>query len=395
MTDVIKQSRFTAERGQVAAQIEDYQALINVAQVLSSEPDVDRLLNLVIDETNRLLHADRTSLFLVDGETDELYSKIALGLGVNETIRVKKGSGLAGYVAATGELVNVEDVATDDRFNSSSDKKGGYHTKSLLTVPLKNHKNIIIGVLQAINKTDGVFTRRDEEVAIAFASLATIAIENATMRRDIERMFDSFIVTMARTIDARDTQTAGHSERVAFYARLVALKLGFSEEGARVVEIAGLLHDYGKIGVPEAILTKPGSFTPEERAFIEQHVVKSEEILKNIYLIGALKRIPLIVGQHHERVNGKGYPRKLKGNEITLEGRILAVSDVYDALTVRRYYREPMSSADALKLLYSEIGIHFDEECVEALEAVVLEVGAPQRPEEDGASLNEQFALRN
>jgi HD-GYP domain-containing protein (c-di-GMP phosphodiesterase class II) len=393
MTETVKQSRYAVERETVSAQVSDYQALIKVAQVLSSETDLDRLLNLVIDETNRLLHADRTTLFLVDAEKDELYSKIALGL--TGEIRVKVGTGLAGFVAATGELVNVEDVATDSRFAIKFDKEGGYVTKNLLTVPLKNHNGKVIGVLQAINKLDGNFNIRDEEVAIAFASLATIAIENATMRRDIEEMLNSFIVTMARTIDARDPQTAGHSERVAFYARLVALKLGFTDEEARVVEIAGLLHDYGKIGVPEAVLTKPGTFTAEERAFIETHVVKSEEILSNIYLIGQLKRIPLIVGQHHERVNGKGYPRKLKGNDITLEGRILAVSDVYDALTVRRYYREPMTATDALKLLRNEIGIHFDEQCVEALEQVVAEVGAPRRPDKDTAPLEEQFALRS
>jgi HD-GYP domain-containing protein (c-di-GMP phosphodiesterase class II) len=393
MAHAARQSRFVVERNQNSAQIEDYQALIKVAQVLSSEPDVNRLLNLVIDETNRLLHADRTTLFLVDPEKDELYSKIALGM--DHEIRVKMGVGLAGYVAATGELVNVEDVATDARFAVRFDKEGGYVTKNLLTVPMKNHSSKVIGVLQAINKVEGSFTTRDEEVAVAFASLASIAIENATMRRDIEEMLNSFIVTMARTIDARDPQTAGHSERVAFYAHKVALKLGFSEEEARVVQIAGLLHDYGKIGVPEAVLTKPGAFTPEERAFIETHVVKSEEILANIYLIGKLKRIPLIVGQHHERVNGKGYPRNLKGNDITLEGRILAVADVYDALTVRRYYREPMSSTDALKLLRNEIGMHFDEQCVDALEAVVADVGAPQRPDEDLASLKEQFAIRS
>lgn len=363
-----------------------YRTLVRLACLLNSESDIDRLLDLIIHETNKLLDADRTSLFLVDHDTNQVYSKVALGTG--QEIRLPIGKGLAGTVALTGETINLRDARSDPRFYNNIDREGGYVTRTMLTMPLRNHSNKIIGVIQAINKQLGYFDDLDEEVLEAFASIAAVSIENATLRRDIERMFDSFVKTMAKTIDARSPQTAGHSGRVAFYAEKVALRLGLNIDQAHVVYLAGLLHDFGKIGVPEAVLTKPGKLDEQEYREIQKHVIHTKDILSNMYFIGELKRIPLIAGQHHERVNGKGYPLGLKGDEIELEAKILAVCDVYDALTVRRYYRDPMNYQEALRYLGTLIGMDFDERCVQALMQVVEEYGPPLNPEED---TSEQF----
>lgn len=370
------------------ASLEDqrYRTLVKLACLLNSESDIDRLLDLIIHETNKLLDADRTSLFLVDHDTRQVYSKVALGTG--QEIRLPIGKGLAGTVAQTGETINLRDARTDPRFYNNIDREGGYVTRTMLTMPLRNHSNKIIGVIQAINKHVGFFDDLDEEVLEAFASIAAVSIENATLRRDIERMFDSFVKTMAKTIDARSPQTAGHSGRVAFYAQKVALRLGLTNEQAHLVYLAGLLHDFGKIGVSEAVLTKPGKLDEQEYREIQKHVIHTKDILSNMYFIGELKRIPLIAGQHHERVNGKGYPLGLKGDEIELEAKILAVCDVYDALTVRRYYRDPMNYREALNYLATLIGLDFDERCVNALMEVVDEFGPPLNPEED---TSEQF----
>ncbi len=363
-----------------------YRTLVRLACHLNSESDLDRLLNMIIRETNSLLDADRASLFLMDQESSELYSVVALGTG--RQIRLPLGMGLAGTVAVTGETINVRDAHSDPRFYGTIDREGGYITRNILTMPLRSQPHKIIGVIQAINKRQGFFDRRDEEVLEAFASICAVSIENATLRRDIERMFDSFVKTMAKTIDARSPQTAGHSGRVAFYAEKVALHLGFAPENARVVNLAGLLHDFGKIGVPEAILTKPGSLSQEEIGQMRRHVVQTKDILSNMYFIGELRRIPLIAGQHHERVNGTGYPLGLSGEEIELESKILAVCDVYDAITVKRYYRNPMTAAEALNYMSGLIGIEFDHHCVQALMRVVDEYGAPRNPDQDTA---EQF----
>ena len=363
-----------------------YRVLVRLACLLNSESDLDKLLDMIIGETNRLLDADRVSLFLLDDETQELYSVVALGAG--RQIRLPMGKGLAGTAASTGKTINVRDATTDPRFYGTIDREGGYITNTILTMPLRNHAGKIIGVIQAINKNQGYFDERDEEVLEAFASISAVSIENATLRRDIERMFDSFVKTMAKTIDARSHQTAGHSGRVAFYAHKVALRLGLTPDQARVVYLAGLLHDFGKIAVPEAILTKPGALTEEEWVAMRDHVVQTKDILSNMYFIGELKRIPLIAGQHHEKVNGKGYPRGLTDSEIEFEAKILTVCDVYDALTVRRYYRNPMTVEEALSYMHNLIGIEFDRSCIVALTGVVEELGAPKNPDQD---TSEQF----
>jgi HD-GYP domain-containing protein (c-di-GMP phosphodiesterase class II) len=356
-----------------AAHKDDYKALVRVAVLLNSESNLDHLLDLIIEESNRLLNADRSSLFLVDQEKKEVYTKIALGTGGRE-IRVPLGKGLSGTVAQTGETVNIKDAQNDPRHAGDH---GDYVTHTMLTMPLRTHSGKIVGVIQAINKREGVFDARDEEILAAFCGLAAVSIENATLRRDIERMFDSFVTTMAKTIDARSPQTSGHSERVASYARRMAQVLGMTPEQVRVVELAGLLHDYGKIGVPEAILMKPGRLTEEEWVWMRSHVIQTREILSNIYFIGDLNRIPLIAGQHHERVNGKGYPLGLKEVEIEFEAKILAVADVFDAITFKRYYRNPMTCDEALDYLATQIGIEFDADCVAALKEVIRRDGPP------------------
>ncbi len=363
-----------------------YRTLVRLACLLNSESNLDRLLSLIIKETSHLLDADRASLFLADEEAQELYSVVALGAG--RQIRVPFGSGLAGAVYQTGQTINVQDATNDTRVYRAIDREGGYITNNILTMPLLNHANKIIGVIQAMNKKAGYFDENDEEVLEAFAAISAVSIENATLRRDIERMFDSFVKTMAKTIDSRSPQTAGHSGRVAFYAEKVSLELGLSPDQARVVYLAGLLHDFGKIAVPEAILTKPGKLTEEEWVHMRNHVVQTKDILSNMYFIGELKRIPQIAGQHHEKVNGTGYPLGLTEVQIEREAKILAVCDVYDALTVRRYYRDPMTSEEALNYMAGLVGIEFDRECVNGLMVVVAQIGAPRNPDEDTA---EQF----
>ncbi len=374
----------TIPREQSRSEEYRYRTLVRLACLLNSESDLDKLLNMVMQETKPLLDADRASLYLVDRDTNQLYSVVALGTGGRE-IRLPMGRGLAGVVAQTAETINLQDARSDPRFDSTYDRESGYVTRTMLTMPLRNHSGKIIGVIQAINKRFGHFDERDEEVLEAFASISAVSIENATLRHDIERMFDSFVNTMAKTIDARSPQTAGHSGRVAFYAEQVGLEVGLDAEQARVVYLAGLLHDYGKIGVPEAVLTKPGRLDDDEMRFMRDHVVQTKAILSNMYFIGELKRIPLIAGQHHEKVDGSGYPLGLKADEMEIEAKILAVCDVYDAITVKRYYREPMTANDALVYMSTEIGKHFDGSCVEGLKRVVERIGSPRNPDQDTA----------
>jgi HD-GYP domain-containing protein (c-di-GMP phosphodiesterase class II) len=359
-----------------ATQKDDYKALLRISTLLSAEKNLHKLLSMIMDETKRLLNADRSTLFLVDHERNVYYSEVAIGM--HGTIELPLGVGLAGTAATKGEIINVTDAQNDPRYYGDIE---GYVTRTILTIPLRNHADKIIGIVQAINKNTGIFDARDEEILGAFASVAAVAIENTVLRRDFELMFDSMVNVMAASIDARDMQSAGHSQRVARYAEEMARLHGMSEDQQRVVRLAGLLHDYGKIGIPDAVLCKPGPGRLSETEFkiMQSHVVKTRQILDKVYFVGPLKRIPIIAGQHHERLNGRGYPLGLHDVAIEFEAKILAVADVYDAITVRRYYREPMPVAEAITYLHSITGTELDQECVYLLQRVVAQLGEPHQ----------------
>ncbi len=348
--------------------------ILAITQALTAEVNLDALLVKIMNSATRLLEAERSTLYLIDRDAGELVSKIAQQAEVRE-IRLPIGAGLAGYVAATGETVVVPEAYADERFNPDWDLKTGYHTRNLLNVPVLNSHQERIGVIQVINRREGTFEDADVVLLQSLASSAGVAIENARLYERIERMLLSFVRTLAASIDARDPQTAGHSQRVGGYAAKVVRELTSDTQTHRLVYLAGLLHDYGKIGVPEAILTKPGRLTSREMEIMRGHATMSREILANVQFTEDLTRIPDIVYQHHERVDGQGYPRGLKGDEISFEGRVLAVCDVFDALTKQRYYRQPISHAQAFAYIVDNKGTHFDPDVVDALGVILKRDG--------------------
>lgn len=171
---------------------------------------------------------------------------------------------------------------------------------------------------------------------------------------------------MASSIDARDAMTAGHSEKVTEYALGICNELGISKDYCEVIRVAALLHDYGKIGIEDSILKKKGKLNPYERIEIETHAEKTKKILEQIHFEGFYKEVPDIAGSHHEKIDGSGYPKGLKGEEIPLGARIIGVADFFDAITSKRHYREPLPLDIAFQLLEEESGTRFDKKIVNA-----------------------------
>jgi len=205
-------------------------ALLEVSKALMAERSLDALLNMILNSITEVAEADRSSLYLVDRERGELRTKIAQGMGMTE-IRVKIGTGISGYVAETGQLVNITDAYSDPRFSHETDQRTGYVTKTILCVPMINKRGEIIGVSQVLNKREGVFTREDEDLLIALNSQAAVAIENAILYEDIQRLFEGFIKASVYAIESRDPTTSGHSERVAIYTVGLAECVNRSEGG--------------------------------------------------------------------------------------------------------------------------------------------------------------------
>jgi HD-GYP domain-containing protein (c-di-GMP phosphodiesterase class II) len=171
---------------------------------------------------------------------------------------------------------------------------------------------------------------------------------------------------LARSIDARDFLTAGHSEKVTEYAVGISRELGLSEDYCEMMRVASLLHDYGKIGISDAILKKPGKLTDEEYEEIKTHAEKTRQILLKINFQGIYREVPEIAGAHHEKVDGTGYPKGLRGEAIPLGARILAVADFFEAVTAKRHYRDSMPIDVAIQMLEEQRDIHYDSAVIDA-----------------------------
>ena len=345
--------------------------LLNLTKAMNTLTSLKDLLDIIVSSATKVSDSDRGSIFLLDKEKNELWSIIAMGIGDMKEIRMPANMGIAGHVATTGQILNIMDAYQDPRFNQEVDKQANYITKSILCIPVKNRSNEIIGTLQVINKKDGHFNKGDEELMDSFCQQAAIAIENARLyeeqkklHSDLQKTFSSLIEALAASIDAKHRLTAGHSQRVMEYSVEIANEMHLTKDEIDNIRIAALLHDVGKIGIPDDVLSKPGKLTDEEYSIMKTHPDQTKSILDKIYFSEKQKDIPLIASSHHEKINGFGYPYNLKGDKIPLGGKIIAVADVYDALTSERDYRKPMTRKEAISIIKEGSGSHFEPSIV-------------------------------
>ena len=346
-------------------------SLVKIGRSITAVTDIDILLKVIAEETKIAIQADRCTVFMLDKDKNELWSKVALGMDSQE-IRFPADKGLAGYVVKTGEPLNIPDAYNDPRFNPDIDKETGYHTKTILCMPIKNNNQEIIGAFQVLNKLGGVFTKGDEDLLVAIGGSASIALENAQLfeqqkelYKEQKVLFESFIDTLATSIDARDKITAGHSSRVKLYSMLLVDALDCDEKFKEIVEKAAILHDIGKIGIRDSVLQKEGKLTDEEYKHIQEHVRITHDILEKIHTSDDFKQITEIACSHHEKFDGSGYYRHLIGENIPFGGRILAVADVFDAITSKRHYRDKMPIQNVIDILISGKDKHFDGKLVD------------------------------
>ena len=225
-----------------------------------------------------------------------------------------------------------------------------------------------LGILAVDNvKSKRPLIESDMSLLMGIASSLGISLRNAEHIEASIRQFNSIIQVLAASIDARDNLTAGHSEKVTEYSLGICDELGLAGNYRAMIRVAALLHDYGKIAVPDAILKKQGALTFDEYEAVKEHADKSREILEQINFEGMYLKIPEIVGAHHEKIDGTGYPRRLKGEEIPVGAQIISVADYFEAITAKRHYRDPMPVAEAFEVLRGHVGEHFDGKYVEAL----------------------------
>jgi len=384
------------------------QHIIQLGVEVSQIGDLDILLEKILSESRALVGADAASIYIKEEE------ELKFSYAQNETLRKKLGprkkliyttfsmpitkKSIAGFVALEGQVLNITDAYKIPKkmaysFNSGFDKLTGYETHSMLTIPLKNNRGDIIGVLQLINAKEKnqiiPFSEEDESYIKPFAMYAAVAIERAQLTRTtIMRM-----ISMAELRDPKET--GAHVNRVASYALEIyehwAHQKGISQEEIDkqrdAFRMAAMLHDVGKVAISDTILKKPGRFTEEEYEIMKQHAPAGSRLFS-----GARSDFDMIASEvaltHHERWDGKGYPgwidgetgkpiprylnrrtkkpRGKKTEEIPIWGRIVALADVYDALCSNRVYKEAWTEEDVLQKIKEDRGKHFDPDVVDS-----------------------------
>jgi HD-GYP domain-containing protein (c-di-GMP phosphodiesterase class II) len=500
-------------RASARARQDELAELTRIGAALTTERDLQALLAMILAQARRVSTADAGSLYLVDrAEHDGPPTTLRFKLAQNDTlpdlrleefvVPVDRAS-VAGYVAATGEPLTIADVrdlpaGAEYQFNRRFDETFGYRTRSMLVVPMKTQRGEVIGVLQLLNRKRDASARLADDAAVeaqvttfsprvtllvtALASQAAVAVENARLYEDIERLLEGFVTAAVTAIEQRDPATSGHSGRVATMTVGIAEAinrggapapyrgLAFSRDEMRELRYASLLHDFGKVGVRELVLVKEkklypwdlerirmrfgylatqadrdfereraeyvlahgpeawgaraaewearrearrralfdtldqivraneptilaegdfsalaslrertytdfdgaerplltddelrfllvrkGTLAEDERREIESHVTHSYNFLEQIPWTRELKGVPLIAYGHHEKLNGKGYPRGLAGHDIPVQTRMMTISDIYDALTATdRPYKRAVPETRALDILHME-----------------------------------------
>jgi len=498
-------------KAETAARTSEITELTDIGIQLTTEKDYNKLLDLILNQARRITQSDAGSLYVV--ETDDRGEKrLRFKLSQNDsrpdipfvefTMPIDQAS-LAGYAASEGEPLVIDDVYmlppdVEYAFNRSFDQRYGYRTKSMLVIPMVNHHGDVIGVLQLINRKRDLAARlaspeaadrqiisyspHTVKIVRALAGQAAVSIENSQLYEAIERLFEGFVKAAVTAIEQRDPTTSGHSERVA--TRTVALAtlvdrvddgpyrlVNFTPEQIREIRYAGLLHDFGKVGVREQVLVKAkklynenltlirqrhafirrsaqwrfekeradyllangtkgyetffldlesrheaeialterflrvvlesnepsllaegnfeqlnefstrtfedmdgnpvpflsdpevrmlsirkGSLDEEERLEIESHVTHTFDFLRRIPWTRGLSQIPDIAHAHHEKLNGRGYPRRIGGDAIPLQTRMMTIADIYDALTAQdRPYKRAVPADRALEIMQDEV----------------------------------------
>ncbi len=344
------------------------QTLLQVSRAIGTILDTHQLMQRIMEQVTTAFEADRSTLFLHDADATELWSRIAQGLETFGTeFRIAEDEGVAGHVFTTHESLCIPDTTNCDYFARDLAEWTGYVPRSMLVAPVVRSGGTCIGVLQVMDHRVNRFGEEDLGLLEAIAVQVAISLDNARLYESQKRQFQSFVRAFSTALDARDPMTGVHSVNVANYAVGIGCYLGLDPAELEWLRIAGLLHDVGKIGTPESILTKPGRLTDDEFATMREHAAYSRRILSQIEFTEDLAGMAEVASAHHERLDGSGYPDRLRDDRIPLRARILAAADVFDAITQKRHYRDGIPLADAIAILDEQVPDKLDAECVAAL----------------------------
>lgn len=368
------------------ARLREITELFKISENISSIRDEEQLLRFILNTALEYTQAKRGSILTVTEDGKHL--KLVAGIGIPQNIIGNvipiKPNSISGIVALNMEPFLVEDI---DSKPELKEYIIGLKNNSFVSVPLKRNKNEfishhpfiespsdIIAVLNVTEKKDGTpFTESDLKVLRIIANHGAVAIENARLIREIESAQREIVFTLGEIVETRSRETGSHVKRVAEYSKVLATKIGLSPKEAEILRLAAPLHDVGKVGIPDAILNKPGPLTPSEFEIIKTHTIIGYDMLKKTKGV-VLQSAAIIALEHHERYDGNGYPQGKKGKEIHIYGRIVGITDVFDALGVDRIYKKAWSLEEIKNYFAEQRGKQFDPELVDVFFANIEEI---------------------
>ncbi len=344
--------------------------LLKVVQELSASKDLKSMMDIVRHSVRLLTGSDGATFILRDGDMCYYAEENAIApLWKGKKLPIDIC--LSGWVIKNRVPAVVEDIYNDSR--TTIDPYKGTFVRSLAIVPIRTVDPIgAIGCYWA-EKTQP--TTEQIKTLQVIADTAAIAMDNINYRTEIagkaallESTVDGTLLAVAKMVEKRDLYTFGHQRRVAQIALAIASELGLPEDKCALVYRSSIVHDIGKISIPSELLVKPDKLTKVEYDYIKVHPVQGYEILKDVPLLLPVAEIAL---QHHERLDGSGYPYGLRGDEIKLEARIVCVADVFEAMNFHRPYRPALGPEAALQELTAHKGTLYDADAVDALVSLI------------------------
>jgi len=350
-------------------------ALHSVLSAATRSLDLPEVLVVALKELDQIIGTSAAAAFVVDPETDRLRMVAQHGMPaefLRQISREPGGDGIFAKVLEGGKGRVIEDPSSEKELSSIGDDAA-----RLVVFPMKSVSDVvglIVGVSVEQNEIDESGWRLLDSIGEEMG----VVVENVRLYENLRQAYLSTIRALAEAVDAKDSHTRGHSDKVSAYAVAIAKKLGLDGDFIDSVRDAGYLHDIGKIGTPDAVLTKQGVLTPDEMATMRLHPGASHKILAPARLPEDIKEM---IWHHHERVNGTGYPDGLKHEQIPLGSRILAVADAYEAMTADRPYRSRLTSDEAVAELRRCSGEQFDPTIVEAFLEIRIEAESAVRIE--------------
>jgi PAS domain S-box-containing protein len=374
-TDITERKR--AEE-YIQNQLERLNALHNIDNAIKSTNDLDTTLNIFLHEVTTQLKVDAAAVLLFNDDTLTMDYAASRGFhsAVLQYTKLWSGEGYAGRVMVDRKTVHIPDITKTESQLAQVLSLAGESFTAYVSSPLIANGQVV-GVLEIFNHSSLATNPEWFDFLDILAGQAAIAIEHAQLLENLQRSnfdlslaYDATIVGWSRALDLRDKETEGHTQRVTKITVNLALKMGVPETEIIHIRRGALLHDIGKLGIPDNILLKPGKLTPQEGDIMRQHTTFAYDLLFSIHFLRPALDIPYC---HHEKWDGTGYPRGLYGEQIPLAARIFAIVDVYDALTSDRPYRKAWSREETFEHIRSLTGTHFDPKVVENFFRVVSE----------------------